>query len=168
MRKQWADHLKDSAGKAGRFSAGQSKMLLTVIDQKTRPVEAKLGELQGEVVQLVTYRPIALVSFDNQVRRFSYRVYGLNWHLLVADEWKRYSEVQEMIRMNKAFLPNGWPMSVRQFLLTGGIGESSMGTPRVLDWLARFYTLLSRTPGDYAYVERDKIRALIAKMKEQQ
>lgn len=106
-----------------------------------------------------------MVGFDRQTRQFSYRVYGLNWHLLVADEWKRYSEVEDMIRLNKAFLPNGWPVPVRQFLLEGGVaGDSTLGTPRVLDWLARFYKLLSRSPGDYAAVEVEKIKAIIEEL----
>lgn len=68
-----------------------------------------------------------------------------------------------MKRLYKAFLPDGIPCAVRRFLLEGGVaGASKMDTPRVLDWLSRFYLKLSRKPGDYASVESQKLFNLAA------
>ena len=139
-----------------------AKLLLTIVQEDGRPLEAKFGDLQGQIVQLITYRPIVGVGYDRQARSFRYSVYGLNTSVL-AHQWVRYADVQEMKRLYKAFLPDGIPFAVRRFLLEGGVaGASKMDTPRVLDWLARFYLKLSRKPGDYAEVESQKLFNLAA------
>lgn len=143
-----------------RAHGDQMTIILAAIDRKSRPVMAKEGELRGQLVELVTIRPLVSAGYDGLKRKKVYSVVGIHGPMLASSEWLSHAWVEDIIRRVKAIMPEGMPYAVRRFLLEGNGENHEFATARVYRWLSSFYSRLSLEPDDVAARESVRLLAL--------
>lgn len=139
-------------------------IIIGIVDRITRPVQGNIHPYVGKKIEKVTLRPVFTAGYDGFNKKpFSTVVRG-DAPVWSVREWAETRWVEDMIRRNKAIMPDGLPYAVRQYLMSGG-PDSTLATPKVLNWLSQFYTKMILTPGDAA--ERESARLMeMARAKE--
>lgn len=120
--------------------------LLSVIDIKTRPVLCTHNTMAGKVGQLVSLKPLLTIQYEPDRSKFYYLAIDPHAHTS-EPTWLPKTEVEEIVRRNKAYLPDGMPISVKTFLQCWGAGQT-VESPKILNWLAVIFQRASVDFGD--------------------
>ena len=120
--------------------------LLSVIDIKTRPVLCTHNTMAGKVGQLVSLKPLLTIQYEPDRGKFYYSAVDPHAHTSEAT-WLPKTEVDEIVRRNKAYLPDGMPIPVKTFLQCWGASPTT-GSPKILNWLATIFQRASLEFGD--------------------
>lgn len=120
--------------------------LVAAIDIKTRPILCSHNTMAGKVGQLVSIKPLLKIQYEPDLGKFYYSAIDPHAHTSEAT-WLPKTEVEEILRRNKAYLPDGMPVSVKTFLMCWGAGQVTE-SPKILNWLATIFQRASLEFGD--------------------
>lgn len=133
----------------------RQEILLSVIDIKTRPVICKHNTMTGKVGQLVSLKPLVTIQYEPDRGKFYYSAIDPHAHTS-EPTWLPKIEVDEILRRNKAYLPDGMPIPVRTFLQCWGAGQVAE-SPKILNWLATIFQRASIEFGDSPMVIANRL-----------
>lgn len=139
-----------------RQAGDNHTIIIGIVDRITRPVQGKIYPYVGKRIEKITLRPFFTAGYDGFNKKpFSTVIRG-DAPVWSVQEWAETKWVEDMIRRNKAIMPDGLPYVVRQYLMSGG-PDSSLATPKVLNWLSQFYAKMVLTPDDAAARESARL-----------
>lgn len=140
-----------------RNAGDNHTIIIGIVDRITRPVQGTIYPYVGKKIEKVTLRPVFTAGYNEFDKKpFSTVIRG-DAPVWSVQEWAETKWVEDMVRRNKAIMPDGLPYAVRQYLMSGG-PDSDLATPKVLNWLSQFYTKMVLVPDDAA--ARESVRLL--------
>ena len=122
------------------------EILVAAIDIKTRPILCSHNTMAGKVGQLVSLKPLLTIQYEPDLGKFYYSAIDPHAHTSEAT-WLPKTEVEEILRRNKAYLPDSMPVPVKTFLMCWGASPVTE-SPKTLKWLATIFQRASIEYGD--------------------
>lgn len=142
-----------------RASGDNHTIIIGIVDRITRPVEGKIYPYVGKRIEKVTLRPFFTAGYDGSNKKpFSTVIRG-DAPVWSVQEWAETKWVEDMIRRNKAIMPDGLPIPVRNYLMIGILNQK-YATPKVYRWLSQFYAKMVLTPDDAAARESERLMGM--------
>lgn len=151
------DAFRNSVAHWQERNAGDNHtIIIGIVDRITRPVCGKIFPYVGKKIEKVTLRPFFTAGYNGFDKKpFSTVIRG-DAPVWSVEEWAETRWVEDILRRTKSIIPDGMPYVVRQYLMSGG-PDSSLATPKVLNWLSQFYAKMVMTPGDAAARESERL-----------
>lgn len=129
-----------------KYRVFRHEILVAAIDIKTRPILCSYNTMTGKVGQLVSLKPLLTIQYEPDRGKFYYSAIDPHAHTS-EPTWLPKTEVDEILRRNKAYLPDGMPIPVKTFLQCWGASPTTE-SPKILNWLATIFQRASLEFGD--------------------
>lgn len=131
------------------------EVLLAAIDVKTRPVLCTHNTMAGIVGQLVSLKPLLSIQWEPDRDKFFYSAH--NPYCSTSEPtWLPKTEIDDILRRNRAYLPDGMPYPVNRFLQCYG-ADATAETLKVLNWLAMLFKRASLEFGDSPSIQANRM-----------